>query len=230
MATPTRTSLEPQTIVDVAQRLISAHGLGWFSMRKLATELDVNPMTIYLRFANKEELLAAVASQGLASFAVPDSSNHASWDTRALLFADALRAHLVGDRNMLALYADGDRLSSSLVDAVDHGLELMEAIGYRDEAAVLAFRSLFWHVVGYALVQHNFETFPADASDGLSSLTGTIDASTHPTFARHLPAFGTVDGEALFAHSTQLLVAGLRAAASDPSVPTEPAHRKEATP
>ena len=50
--------LTPDRIVTVARSLIREHGLSGFSMRKLAAALDVNPMTIYLRFDNKDALLA----------------------------------------------------------------------------------------------------------------------------------------------------------------------------
>ena len=60
--------LTPDRIVTVARSLIREHGLSGFSMRKLAAALDVNPMTIYLRFENKDALLDAVAQASLAEF------------------------------------------------------------------------------------------------------------------------------------------------------------------
>ena len=212
------TSLRPDDIVEVAYALISEHGLDWFSMRKLAAELDVNPMTVYLRFDSKDDLLDAVARRGLASVALPDLDPHGTWEQRALQLCVSLREHLLGDRNMLALYATANRLSGAVLYAVEHGLALVEEVGYRDEAAVMAFRSLFWHTVGFTLVDHNFEAFPADGPGGLTDTVGAIDAATHPTFARHLPSFTSVDGEELFVHTTRLIVAGLRADA--PSQPT----------
>ena len=67
-------NLTPEDIVMVARSLISEHGLSGFSMRKLAAALDVNPMTIYLRFENKDALLDAVAQASLAEFEAPPAS------------------------------------------------------------------------------------------------------------------------------------------------------------
>ncbi|MEM7140626.1 MAG: TetR/AcrR family transcriptional regulator [Actinomycetota bacterium] len=203
-----RQSLQPEEIVDVAHRLISEHGLDWFSMRKLAAALEVNPMTVYLRFENKDELLDAVARRGLRDVAVPDLGD-GPWEHRALALCTGLRAHLLGDRNLLSLYATEARLSGAVLQTVEHGLALMEEIGYRGDEAVLAFRSLFWHTVGFTLVHHSFERFPADTPGGLQSAVGSVDTTTHPTFARHLPSFTEVDGDALFSHTTRLVVAGL---------------------
>lgn len=205
---PTATGLSPEQIVDVARRLISEHGLDWFSMRKLAAELDVNPMTVYLRFESKDALLDAVARDALRAVELPDLPD-AAWEERAAALCRALRSHLLADRNLLGLYATADRMSAAVLQAVEQGLSLVEEIGYEGEAAVQAFRSLFWHTVGFTLVSSNFDAFPADAPGGLADAIGAVDEATHPTFARHLPSFTAVDGDALFDHTTRLLVAGL---------------------
>jgi AcrR family transcriptional regulator len=208
--TTTRPSgLQPDQIVDVAHTLISEHGLAWFSMRKLAAALDVNPMTVYLRFDSKDALLDAVARRGLRDVELPDLPE-GPWEDRAVALCTALRSHLLADRNLLGLYATADRLSAALLQSVEQGLTLMEEIGFRGEGAVLAFRSLFWHTVGFTLVHHSFDHFPADSPGGLQGTFGTVDESTHPVFARNLSSFTSVDGDALFDHTTHLVVAGLR--------------------
>ncbi|MDW3218318.1 MAG: TetR/AcrR family transcriptional regulator [Acidimicrobiales bacterium] len=214
MTTATRdTGLTPEHVVDVARRLISEHGLEWFSMRKLAAELDVNPMTVYLRFENKDDLLDAVARHALSDVRLPDLPD-GPWEERAAALCIALRSHLLADRNLLELFATADRLSGAVAQAVEHGLTLMEELGLADDDAVQGFRTLFWHTVGFTLVDHRFDSFPADSPGGLQASIGAIDAETHPTFARHLPSFTSVDGDALFAHTTRLLVAGMHAAAT----------------
>jgi len=213
-----RTGLHPEHIVDVAYRLISEHGLEWFSMRKLAAELDVNPMTVYLRFENKDDLLGAVARHGLGRVRLPDLPD-APWTERAIALCEGLRNHLLADRNLLGLYATAGRLSTAVAESVEQGLGLMEEIGYQSAEAVLAFRSLFWHTVGFTLLHQNFDRFPADTPGGLRAVVGEIDKSSHPTFRRHLTWFTTVDGDALFSHTTRLLVAGLLADAPEPKEP-----------
>lgn len=204
------TGLTPDKIVEAAYRLISAHGLAWFSMRKLAAELDVNPMTIYLRFDNKDELLDAVARRGLVQLRLPESAD-APWVDRVVALCDALRDHLVADRNLLALYATTERMSTPVQQWVEEGMVLMEEVGYRDRDAVRAFRAVFWHTVGFALVHHRLDGYPADTPGGLVEATGPVDSSSHPTFARNLAAFTPVDGDALFVHTTRLLANGLAA-------------------
>lgn len=220
MTTATRsTGLTPDRIVDVARRLISEHGLDWFSMRKLAAALDVNPMTVYLRFESKDELLDAVARRALQEVRLPELPD-GTWEERAAALCAALRSHLLADRNLLGLFATADRLSGAVAQAVEQGLSLMEELGLDADDAVQGFRALFWHTVGFTLVHHSFDSFPADSPGGLQASIGAVDAATHPTFARHLPSFTSVDGDALFAQTTRLLVAGMhRAATSSQGAP-----------
>lgn len=215
MPTAVEPRLTPERVVDVAHELISRHGLGWFSMRKLATALGVNPMTVYLRFDSKDDLLAAVAARGVADLRLPEPPE-GTWSDRALTLATSLRVHLLSDRNLLGLYAAVGRMSGVVLQATEQGLSLMEEAGYRQESAVLAFRSLFWHTVGFTLVEHQFDGFPADGEGGLEDTVGPVDPAAHPTFARTLPAFTPVDADALFEHTTRALVAGLAAAAPNP--------------
>ena len=200
-------NLTPEHIVMVARSLISEHGLSGFSMRKLAAALDVNPMTIYLRFENKDALLDAVAQASLAEFEAPPASG--TWSDQVRALAIGLRNHLIHDRETLRLLNDADRVSAGLLGTLDRGLELMDAVSSTPEDTVAAFRVLFWHVVGSALVSGTFDDFPGSRTDlnGILARSGT----THTHLAAHAPHFGRVDGDELFLRSIDLLINGLRA-------------------
>ncbi len=199
--------LTPDRIVTVARSLISEHGLSGFSMRKLAAALDVNPMTIYLRFENKDALLDAVARANLAEFEAPPADG--TWSEQVRALAIGLRNHLIQDRETLRLLNDADRLSAGLLSTLDRGLELMSAISSTPENTVAAFRVLFWHVVGSALISGAFDDFPASRTylGEIFARSGT----THTHLGAHAAHFGRVDGEELFLRSIDLLIDGLLA-------------------
>jgi len=203
---PTR-ELTPDHIVTVARSVISEHGLSGFSMRKLAAALDVNPMTIYLRFDNKDALLDAVARASLAEFEAPPADG--TWSDQVRALAIGLRNHLIHDRETLRLLNDADRLSAGLLGTLDRGLELMSAISSTREDTVDAFRVLFWHVVGSALVSGAFNDFPGSRTDlgDVLARSGT----THTHLAAHAAHFGRFDGGELFLRSIDLLIDGLLA-------------------
>ena len=52
-----------ERLIDAAERLFAAHGLEAVTMRQLAAELGVSPMTPYRYFADKDAILAAVRAR-----------------------------------------------------------------------------------------------------------------------------------------------------------------------
>lgn len=89
-------------IVDVALRILDAHGLADLTMRRLAAELDVRASALYWHFESKQILLAALADRIVADAAVPDDAS-ATEVARAL--RDALLAHRDGAEVVLSTQA-----------------------------------------------------------------------------------------------------------------------------
>ena len=52
-----------ERLVDAAERLFAQHGLEAVTMRQLAAELGVSPMTPYRYFADKDDILTAVRTR-----------------------------------------------------------------------------------------------------------------------------------------------------------------------
>ncbi|MDG1367265.1 MAG: helix-turn-helix domain containing protein [Acidimicrobiales bacterium] len=201
-------SLSPEQVVSAARRLITAGGLDAFSMRKLAAVLDVNPMTIYLRFESKDVLLQAVAQASLTGLRLPPPSG--SWIDQVVDLAAAIKDHLVADRAMLRVHSDPARLSAGVLGAVDRGLGLMAEVGYEGAHAVESFRQLFWSAVGAALVDGTFDSLPGSRSDLTEALAAVDD---HPHIHDHATHFGPVDANRLFRSTARSLAVGLAAAA-----------------
>ncbi|HYZ66853.1 MAG TPA: helix-turn-helix domain-containing protein, partial [Mycobacterium sp.] len=55
--------LHKRDVVDAATTLLDSHGIADLTMRRLARELNVSPGALYWHFANKQELLGAVADR-----------------------------------------------------------------------------------------------------------------------------------------------------------------------
>src|SRR4051794_36936741 len=87
MATATG-KLSRERILDAAGRLVENDGLDGLSMRRLAQELDVWPMSVYRYFQDKDALLEALAGSAVAKVTVP-RGGHWRKQLRALL-ADLL--------------------------------------------------------------------------------------------------------------------------------------------
>jgi AcrR family transcriptional regulator len=67
-----------QRLIDAAERLFAAHGLEAVTMRQLAGELGVSPMTPYRYFADKDAILAAVRARAFNRHADALEAAHAA--------------------------------------------------------------------------------------------------------------------------------------------------------
>ena len=60
-----------EDVVGRALAVLDDHGLADLTMRRLGSELGVQPSALYHHFANKQALLAAVADEILAAWCAP---------------------------------------------------------------------------------------------------------------------------------------------------------------
>lgn len=71
MARPKVPLIDRQLIVGAAIKILEADGLDGLSLRKLGSDLGVNPASIYHHFENKESILRAVTARILREVEVP---------------------------------------------------------------------------------------------------------------------------------------------------------------
>src|SRR3954451_549632 len=94
-----REPLTRERILAAALDLARREGPGALSMRRIAQELDVWPMSLYRHFRDKDELLDALAGEAALDIAAPNGD---SWreDMAALLAQarDAFAAQPAGVR------------------------------------------------------------------------------------------------------------------------------------
>src|SRR3954466_3374483 len=80
MAAEPRTRLSRRRILDAARAIAQGEGIDALSMRRLAQELDVWPMSVYRYFQDKDALLDAMASDLMAQ--LPELPASGSWRER----------------------------------------------------------------------------------------------------------------------------------------------------
>jgi AcrR family transcriptional regulator len=112
-------------VVDRALGVLDTYGLADLTMRRLGTELGVQPSALYHHFANKQTLLAAVADEILARGA--RGSRPDAWDERVVAtcsgLRDAMLAYRDGAELVATAYSFGlgattpyDELAAALLD------------------------------------------------------------------------------------------------------------------
>jgi TetR/AcrR family transcriptional regulator, tetracycline repressor protein len=164
--------LHKRDVVDAATTLLDNFGIADLTMRRLARELDVSPGALYWHYANKQQLLGAVADRILASVGdVP-----AGWRDRMAgicgRLRDALLSHTDGAELVSASFAAGQsdvitqilaRLTAAAADAgVDPG------------HTELAARTVVYYVLGFTADEQSrlqWDAAGAELPDGQSVLS-----------------------------------------------------------
>lgn len=90
-------------VVEQALGVLDTYGLADLTMRRLGTELGVQPSALYHHFANKQSLLAAVADEILARG--PRGELPQAWDDRVVATCSGLRDAMLAYRDGAELVA-----------------------------------------------------------------------------------------------------------------------------
>jgi TetR/AcrR family transcriptional regulator, tetracycline repressor protein len=139
--------LHKRDVVDAATALLDNYGIADLTMRRLARELKVSPGALYWHFANKQQLLGAIADRILEP--VEDAAG--DWRDRVAgiceQLRDALLSHTDGAELVSASFAAGQSEAMSRVLA-----QLIEAAadaGVDAAHTELAARTVVYYVLGF---------------------------------------------------------------------------------
>jgi TetR/AcrR family tetracycline transcriptional repressor len=167
-----RAPLTRELITQTALDLVGREGLAGLSMRRLAQELDVWPMSMYRHFRDKEDLLDAVAAAGAERVQLPPERGSAH-DRLAALAAEA-RAVLAPQPSDLRRRTLESLGMERLAEAA-HGV--LEDGGASPADAAIAWRTVLAYVIGSIALDGATEPDDAAFEEGLDRvLRGTIGA------------------------------------------------------
>jgi TetR/AcrR family tetracycline transcriptional repressor len=125
-----------QMTTQAGLKLLNEIGLEQLTLRRLATELNVQAATIYWHFKSKEELLdemaTTVLTEGAANLLPRRRSS--DWKVWAATYGDGLRKTLMA-------YRDGARMVSGTRLTTTEPLKATETVGSRLVAAGFSLRS-----------------------------------------------------------------------------------------
>lgn len=199
--------LSRERILEAAIGVVERDGVEGLSMRRLAQELDVWPMSVYRYFRDKEELLDAVAESAAVEVA-PARRDGGPW-------RDRLRGLLVEARASIGTQPSGlaERLPRTF--PTPRGLELTEAAmtilveaGLPADRAASAWRALWTYTFGFA-------TFRVDADPGATlrrvrAAAAALPEDGYPTLAAASAELAAVFAdEDEFGRGLDLLLDGL---------------------
>ena len=141
--------LHKRDVVEAATTLLDSYGIADLTMRRLARELDVSPGALYWHFANKQQLLGAVADRILEPALAdepPDGWQHCVTAVCSGL-RDALLAYTDGAELVSASFAAGQ--SRAATDILARLTAAAAHAGVQGAHAELVARTVVYYVLGF---------------------------------------------------------------------------------
>jgi TetR/AcrR family tetracycline transcriptional repressor len=144
--------LHKRDVVDAAATLLDNYGIADLTMRRLARELQVSPGALYWHFANKQQLLGAVADRVLEWVDIVSVDDvPAGWRDRVAgicgRLRDALLSHTDGAELVSASFAAGQ--STAMAHILARLANAAADAGVDPGHAELAGRTVVYYVLGF---------------------------------------------------------------------------------
>jgi AcrR family transcriptional regulator len=162
--------LHRRDVVDKATKLLDDYGIADLTMRRLARELNVTPGALYWHFADKQELLGAVADRILEPAAADVAGD---WRDRVNEICgrlrDALLSHTDGAELVSASFAAGK--SGAMIWILTWLTGAASDAGIDAAHAGLAARTVLYYVLGFTADEQSrlqWDAAGAELADGQS--------------------------------------------------------------
>ncbi|PQM45370.1 TetR/AcrR family transcriptional regulator [Mycobacterium talmoniae] len=206
--------LSPDQVVEAALEHIERHGYETLTMRKLATELHVSPMTIYRHVADKRALLSQVADHYFDELRVP--SVMADWQDYLGEWFDALHT-LMLRRPVLAHVMAEQPLDGPVAwKAADHVIGVLADNRFTPAEAGELFTALLSYTIGFTQLRRGRS---ADDSSIQAADRDQLRAE-FPHLAEAVESYGRWLSRPSFAHGVRLLIEAWTAErGASPSIP-----------
>jgi AcrR family transcriptional regulator len=165
--------LHRRDVVDRATRLLDDYGIADLTMRRLARELNVTPGALYWHFADKQELLGAVADRILEPASADGTGD---WRDRVKEICgrlrDALLSHTDGAELVSASFAAGK--SNAMIRILTWLTGAAADAGIDPAHAGVAARTVLYYVLGFTADEQSrlqWDAAGAELADGQSVIT-----------------------------------------------------------
>ena len=178
---PRRVPLNRQRLLRGAIALADSAGLGALTMRSLAQELDVKPMTLYHHVANKEEILDGIIDVVFEEIELP--TDDADWRS-------AMRQRATSARHVLARHPWATPLMESRANPGPATLRHHDAVigilrrsGFSIQLTAHAYSMLDAYIYGFALQEAGLPFDKDSAPEVTEAIMAHFPADAYPYLA-----------------------------------------------
>lgn len=200
-----RRGLDKGAILDAAFAMLDAEGEVGFSVRKLGTEMGIDPMTVLHHFKSKDELLRRIADKALELVELPKPSGDWQEDLRAVArgYRELAKRHPRLFHLHFRYHATGpaDHASSEVV------YQAMRTAGLSDARAAGLGLAFYAFVLGFA--QSEIDGLMQPLSAGEKAELEALDPNMAPATRALIPAFAALDPDVAFRDAVDAFIRGL---------------------
>lgn len=145
-------SISRDQVVDAATKVVIAGGYQKMSIRSLAAELGVAPMSLYRHVRDKDDLLDEVVDRLLAKTWRPRAPLE-DWRAWVAEAADKLRAFLVTQPAALHIYLSHPVVSPAAITRMNAVMDVLRGALENEEAARHAYAAIHTYTLGFAALE-----------------------------------------------------------------------------
>jgi TetR/AcrR family transcriptional regulator, tetracycline repressor protein len=149
---PRKDPLTKAQIVEAALQVVEEQGAEGISMRKIASAIDVVPMSLYTHFPSKRALIEAVVERVAGDIELPDPAG-LEWREGMAELARSIRRHLNAHPGAAGLVLSQPTLGPNALGLGEYSYSLMQRAGFSDQAMVDAFYCLFVFILGFIALE-----------------------------------------------------------------------------
>jgi AcrR family transcriptional regulator len=211
-----RPRLSRERVVEAALAIADADGLGALTIRSLASELGVKPMSVYYHVAGKDEILAALVDVVFGEIELPVPGR--AWRPEMERRAHSAREVLARHRWAIGLLESRPDPGPANLRHHDTVLATLLAGGFSPEMTAHAYALLDSYVYGFALQE---ASLPFEGRESVGDVAGPIlelmAAGAYPHLAQMATTYYLQPGYDFgdeFRFGLDLILDGLEAAVS----------------
>ena len=204
--------LSRERILEAALDVVAREGVEALSMRRLAEELNVWPMSVYRYFRDKDELLEAIAGSAANRIAVP--STEGSWRVQLRELLHAARDAFALDPAGLAGHLPRAFLAPEMLQMSESALAILRGAGLPDDEAANAWRALWSYAFGFTVFR--LAGSPEEAQRAARTAVAGLSDEEYPSLAAAGEEFAAAFAdEDRFDYGLERLLDGIEARAEE---------------
>lgn len=208
--------LSRPAILESAMRIVDEDGLAALTMRRLAAELDVNPMSIYHHLPNKAAVIAGLAKLIFAEVDLPDPDESVPWQEQLRVAARAYRVALRAHPNLaLQVLSDPAIVSEVVLATAEPFYRALDRAGLPPRAIFESVNTIVDFIHGFALGETAVRADTFDLAPDLLRRVRLLGPGEAPTVTRVATTLGPeglrYDFDSGFESALTVLTAGIAA-------------------